>query len=175
MLVFAGAVIVVAITVLLMNAASKPDTFRIERSATIHATPDKLFPFINDFHKWIAWSPWEKSDPALARTYRGAVSGKGAVYEWEGNRKVGQGRMEIRDTAPPSRILIKLDFLKPFEAHNTAEFTLKSGERSTDVTWAMYVPQPYMAKIMCLFFSMDTVVGEQFERGLATLKIVSEQ
>jgi hypothetical protein len=160
---------VVLIAAVLGYAATRPDTFRTQRSITIAAPPDKIFPFINDFHQWIAWSPWEKLDPALKRSFSGATSGKGAVYEWEGNNQVGQGRMEISDTSPPFQVLSKLDFLKPFEAHNTAEFTLKGGGNSTDVTWAMYGPQPYMAKVMHLFFDMDKMVGRQFEQGLANL------
>ena len=175
MLKIIGLAVVALIVVLLVYAAMKPDTFRIQRTATINAPADKIFPFINDFHNWTAWSPWEKMDPALKRTHSGTTSGKGAVYEWEGNNQVGQGRMEISDTSPPSHLLIKLDFLKPFEAHNTAEFTLNGGGPSTNVTWAMYGPQPYLAKVMSLFFSMDTMVGGQFEQGLANLKSIAEK
>lgn len=170
-----GIAIVVLIVALLVYAMTKPDSFRIERSANINAPPEKIFSFVNDFHNWVAWSPWEKIDPALKRAYSGTTSGKGAVYEWEGNNQVGQGRMEISDTSPPSHLLIKLDFLKPFEAHNTAEFTLNGAGQSTNVTWAMYGPQPFLAKVMSLFLSMDTMVGGQFETGLANLKTVAEQ
>ena len=169
------AVIVVVLVIILIMAASKPDVFRVERTASIKADPGKIFSFVNDFHNWVAWSPWEKIDPALKRAYSGTTSGKGAVYEWEGNNQVGQGRMEISDTSPPSHLLIKLDFLKPFEAHNTAEFTLNGAGQSTNVTWAMYGPQPFLAKVMSLFLSMDTMVGGQFETGLANLKTVAEQ
>jgi uncharacterized protein YndB with AHSA1/START domain len=175
MLKIIGLAVVALIVVLLVYAAMKPDTFRIQRSATINAPADKIFPFINDFHNWTAWSPWEKMDPALKRTHSGTTSGKGAVYEWEGNNQVGQGRMEISDTSPPSHLLIKLDFLKPFEAHNTAEFTLNGGGQSTHITWVMYGPQPYLAKVMSLFVSIDTMVGGQFEQGLANLKSVTEK
>src|SRR5258706_11837199 len=120
----AAAVLVVVVAVLLIYAATLPDSFRIERSAVIKAPPEKIFAFINDFHQWPAWSPWEKVDPALKRSYSGAPSGKGAAYAWEGNNKVGSGRMEILESVPDSRIAIKLDFLKPFQAHNMAEFTL---------------------------------------------------
>lgn len=170
-----GIAIVVLIVALLVYATTKPDSFRIERSTNINAPPEKIFSFINDFHDWVSWSPWEKIDPALKRAYSGTTSGKGAVYEWEGNNQVGQGRMEISDTSPPSHLLIKLDFLKPFEAHNTAEFTLNGAGQSTNVTWAMYGPQPFLAKVMSLFLSMDTIVGGQFEQGLANLKAVSER
>ena len=119
--------------------------------------------------------PWETIDPALKRTYGGVVDGRGAVYEWEGNNQVGQGRMEILESVPSSKILIKLDFLKPFEGHNTAEFTLAGRGGSTDVTWAMYGPLPFMAKVMSVFCMMERMVGPQFETGLANLKKATEQ
>ena len=117
-------ILALAIAAVLMLALRKPDTFRVERAATIDAPPEKIFPLISDFHRWTAWSPWEDRDPDLQRSYSGAASGRGAVYEWKGNRNVGSGRMEILDAPPPDRIVIKLDFMAPFEAHNTAEFTL---------------------------------------------------
>lgn len=175
MLIPMGVAVVLVIAAGLVYAARKPDIFRIQRSATIDAPPEKIFSFIHDFRQWMAWSPWEKLDPALTRQYSGSASGRGAVYEWEGNTKVGCGRMEIQDTSAPVRILIKLDFLKPFVAHNTAEFTLNGTGSSTHITWAMYGPQSYMAKVMSLFCIMDKMVGKQFEQGLANLKIVSEQ
>lgn len=168
-------VVVVLIVALLIYAATKPDTFRVQRSASINAPPEKIFPFINDFHSWIAWSPWEKLDPALKRTYSGAPNGKGTVYEWEGNHNVGKGRMEITDTAPPSKVVIKLDFMKPFEAHNIAEFTLDAQGNSTNVMWAMYGPTPYFAKVIHTFVSMDSMVGKQFEEGLVNLKTLAEK
>lgn len=168
-------VIVVAIAAVLAYAATRPNTFRIERSARIDAPPDKIFPLISDFRNWRLWSPWEKMDPALRRAYGGAPAGKGAVYEWEGNKKVGKGRMEILDAPPPSRVAIKLDFLKPFEAHNLAEFTLTPLGNSTSVTWAMHGPSPFIAKLMGLFFNMDRMVGKDFETGLANMKAAAEQ
>jgi len=164
-----------AIIILLVIAANKPDAFRIQRSATINAAPDKVFPLINDFHNWPAWSPWEKLDPALKRTHSGVPSGKGAIYEWEGNKKVGQGRMEITESAPPSRIIIKLDFIKPFSANNTTEFTLAGQGGSTNVSWAMTGKQPFMFKVMSIFMSMDKMVGKDFEAGLASMKAIAEK
>jgi carbon monoxide dehydrogenase subunit G len=166
--------LVIVVAAVLGFAATKPDAFRIQRSASIKAAPEKIFALINDFHRWGSWSPWEKLDPALKRTYSGAANGQGAVYEWEGNKKVGKGRMEITSTTPPSKITIKLDFLKPFEAHNTAEFTLESQGDSTNVTWAMEGRLPYMFKVMTLFGSMDKMVGKDFEAGLANLKSLTE-
>ena len=155
-------------------ASTKPAEFTIQRTAPMKATPEKIQEQIVDFHKWSAWSPWEKIDPNLKRTYSGAPSGKGAIYEWEGNNEVGKGRMEIADIVPASKVTIKLDFFKPFEAHNTAEFTTAAKGDTTDVNWAMSGKNPLMAKVMCLFFDMDKMVGKDFERGLANLKTVVE-
>jgi hypothetical protein len=159
---------------LLIYAATQPDTFRVQRSASINAPAEKIFPFINDFRNWVDWSPWEKMEPELKRSFGGGASGQGSVYEWEG-QKVGKGRMEIAKISPPTNILINLDFLKPFEAHNIAEFTLEPRGNSTTVTWAMYGPNPYIAKVMHIFFSMDRMVGKQFEAGLANLKTLVEK
>lgn len=168
-------VVVVLVAVLLAYAATKPDSFRVQRTATIQAPPEKIFALLNDLHSWGSWSPWEKLDPNMKRTYSGAPSGKGAAYAWEGNSKVGAGRMEITDTSAPSKITIQLDFLKPFEGHNIAEFTLEPQGSSTKVTWAMYGPSPYITKVICVFISMDSMVGKDFETGLANLKTVAEK
>jgi uncharacterized protein YndB with AHSA1/START domain len=170
--------VVVLIVGILVFAATRPDTFRVQRSVSINAPPEKIFSAINDFHSWVAWSPYEKVDPALKRTYRGAANGKGAVYEWEGNNKVGKGRMEITETSPPSRVTIKLDFIKPFEGHNIAEFTLDTKGDSanvTNVTWAMHGPLPYVAKVMHIFLNMDRMVGKDFATGLANLRTIAEK
>jgi len=168
--------IVVAVLVagVLAFAATRPDSFRIERSASIKAPPDKVFAQINDFRRWTAWSPWEKLDPRLKRSYSGAESGKGAAYAWEGDRNVGAGRMEVMESAAPSKIVIKLDFIKPFEGHNTAEFTLLPDSGGTRVTWAMFGPSPYLSKVMGMFFSMDSMIGGYFEQGLANLRSATE-
>jgi hypothetical protein len=163
------------IVLILAYAATKPDSFRVQRSISINAPSEKVFPLINDFHNWSAWSPWEKLDPAMKRTYSGAASGKGAVYAWEGNSEVGAGRMEIIESAPPSKVLIKLDFTQPFEAHNTTEFTIGGKGGATQVTWAMYGPSPYLSKVMQVFVSMDRMIGKDFESGLANLKRVAEK
>jgi hypothetical protein len=171
-IVIAFLVLVVA---LLAFAATRPNSFRVQRTASLSAPREKIFPLLNDFHNWGSWSPWEKMDPELKRTYSGAASGKGAVYEWKGNKKVGQGRMEILASSRPGKLVIQLDFLKPFEAHNTTEFTLEGKGGATDVTWAMYGPQPFVGKLMTVFFSMDRVVGNDFETGLANLKAIAEK
>ena len=166
--------VVVILAGILVYAATRPDAFRIERSATIKAPPEKIFALVNELRAWTAWSPWEKIDPELKRSYTGAQSGKGAGYAWEGNSKVGTGRMEITESAAPSKIVIRLDFLKPFEAHNTAEFSFARQGEATTVTWAMFGPSPYVSKLMGLVFNMDRMVGGQFETGLANLKKISE-
>src|SRR5260221_14610912 len=119
-LTYIAAVVIVIVAGILIYAATKPDTFRVQRSASIKAPPDKIFAMINDLHGWGAWSPYEKKDPAMKRTFSGAQSGKGAVYEWDGNSNVGKGRMEVIEATPPTKVAIKLDFIKPFEGHNTA-------------------------------------------------------
>jgi uncharacterized protein YndB with AHSA1/START domain len=167
--------VVVLVAALLAYAAARPDSFRLERSATIQAPPEKVFALVNDFRLWTAWSPWENIDPALKRSYSGAASGVGTAYAWEGNKDVGAGRMEITEAAPGAKIVIRLDFLEPFEAHNTTEFTFAKQGEATTVTWAMYGPSPLMAKLMGIFFSMDRMVGGQFEQGLAKLKAVAEK
>ena len=138
-----AAVVAVIVAGILIYAATRPDSFTVKRSAAIKAPPERLFALINDLHGWAAWSPYEKKDPDMKRSFGGAQYGKGAVYAWEGDRNVGQGRMEITDTSAPSRIVIKLDFLKPFEGHNVAEFTMVPQGDATNVTWAMYGPSPF--------------------------------
>ncbi len=169
------AVILIAVVALLGFTLTMPNTFRVQRSASLKASPEKVFPLINDFHQWGAWSPWEKLDPALKRTYSGTASGPGTIYEWEGNKKVGKGRMEIKETTPPSKITIQLDFFMPFEAHNTAEFVLEGQGDSTNVTWSMHGPQGFVFKVMHLIFKMDKMVGKDFEKGLANLKGIVEK
>jgi hypothetical protein len=167
-------VIIVLIGGVLAYAAVRPDTLHVQRTTSIKAAPDKIFPQINDFHAWGAWSPYEKKDPAMQRTYSGAQKGNGAVYEWNGNRNIGQGRMEIT-SASPSKVTIKLDFLKPFEGHNVAEFTLEPKGDVTDVTWSMDGTSAYAAKVVGIFINMDNMIGSDFEAGLASLKAIAER
>jgi len=166
--------LVILIAALLIFASTKPDTFHVERSATINSSPEILFPLIDNFHNWNYWSPYENLDPAMKKTFSGAENGKGAVYAWEGNSKVGTGRMEILDTSI-FRITIKLDFFKPFEGHNITEFILEPDREKTKVTWAMHGPNSFIGKIMHVFFSMDKMVGKDFETGLLNLKSFAEK
>ena len=168
-------VIVGAIAAVLIFAATKPNSFRVERSIDINASPEKIFALIDDLHGWPAWSPYETKDPGMKHTVSGAASGKGAVYEWEGNKNVGKGRMEILESRLNSKVVIQLDFLEPFKARNTAEFTLVPRGNATKVGWALYGPSPYLSKLMGVFVNMDTMIGKDFEDGLASLKTLAEK
>ena len=166
--------IVVVVAAVLLFATTRPNALHVERTASIKAPAEKIFPLINDFHKWGSWSPYEKRDPAMVRTYSGAPQGKGAIYEWAGNSEVGSGRMEILETSP-SQTTIKLDFIKPFEGHNIALFTAKPGGDVTTMTWSMDGPTPYIGKVMGMFMNMDTMIGTDFADGLANLKSLAEK
>lgn len=167
-------ILALLIAAVLIYAATKPDSFRIERSTTIKASPEKISAYLTDFKRWAAWSPWEEKDPSMKRTFSGAANGKGAVYGWEGNKNVGTGRMEVLDVQP-QKVIIKLDFLAPFEAHNTTEYVLEPQGDSTKLTWAMFGPSNYMSKVMTTFMSMEKMVGPDFEAGLAKLKAAAEK
>lgn len=169
------AMLVLAIAVILILAATKPDRFSVQRATTVKAPAEKIFPLINDFRRWGSWSPYEHKDPVMKRSLSGAASGKGAVYAWDGNKNVGSGRMEILDATAPAKIVIKLDFFTPFEGHNTAEFTMLPQGDGTNLTWLMHGPAPFMAKIMHVFMNIDRMVGKDFEIGLANLKRLTEQ
>lgn len=172
-------VLAAAIAIVLILAAIKPDTFSVQRTALIKAPPEKIFSLINNFHQWGGWSPWENKDPAMKRTFSGAESGRGAVYAWDGNKNVGSGRMEILEAASPSKIVIKLDFFKPFEGHNTAEFTMlpqsDGSLAATNVLWVMHGPAPFISKLMQVFMNIDSMIGKDFEAGLANLKRLTEK
>ncbi len=174
MLKIIAASIVVLVAVVLIMAARRPDTFRVVRTATIHAPPERIFPLINDLQRWEAWSPYEKKDPAMDRAYSGPRSGKGAVYAFDGNSEVGMGRIEITDSAAPSSITMSLDLLKPLRAHNIVEFSLEPEGGGTVVTWAMEGPSPLLGKLVGLVFDMDRMIGGDFEAGLASLKTLAE-
>lgn len=166
--------IAVIIVVFVIVVALQPSDFRVARTTTIAAPASTVFAQINDFHKWGGWSPYEKIDPALQRTYSGAPAGVGAIYEWAGNKNVGEGKMTIVDSRPNELIQIKLEFLKPFAATNMAEFSLTPQDGKTAVTWAMTGHKNFMFKAVGLFMSMDKMVGGQFEQGLAQLKTLAE-
>jgi uncharacterized protein YndB with AHSA1/START domain len=164
------ALLVISILGILGFAATKPGTFHIKRTVAIPAPPDAIFPLINDLRQWARWSPYEKLDPAMKKTFSGSESGKGAVYAWDGNSKAGAGRMEVTESIPPTKIVFALHFTRPFEGNNTSEFTLEPDGESTNVTWAMYGPMHFVAKVMSVFVDMDAMLGKQFTEGLANLK-----
>jgi uncharacterized protein YndB with AHSA1/START domain len=160
---------------LLAFAATKPDVFTVQRTAAIKAPPDRIFALINDFKQWGSWSPYEKIDPAMKRTYGPVTAGKGATYGWDGDKNIGSGSMEILDAPAPQKVTIKLDFTRPFEAHNVAEFTLVPVGDVTNVTWAMRGPVPFFAKVIHVVMDMDKMVGSQFAEGLANMKAIAEK
>jgi Polyketide cyclase / dehydrase and lipid transport len=174
MLKIIGIVVVVFVAGVLIFAATQPGHFRVQRQVVVKAPADKILPLITDLHGWTAWSPYEKKDPAMKRTFGGAERGKGATYAWDGNKEVGAGRMEITDVTP-AQVKIDLVFLRPMEARNVATFALEPKGDSTIVEWAMDGPQPFLGKIVCLFFDMDKMVGTDFEAGLASLKALAEK
>jgi carbon monoxide dehydrogenase subunit G len=167
------AVLIVIVVALLGYAATKPDTIRYARSARIDAPPEKIAALINDFRKWPVWSPWEKRDPELKRTFSGNSSGVGSVYGWEGNKNVGSGRMEILESSPKN-IRIKLDFITPFKASNTADFTFTPQGSATDVDWVMTGENRFIGKLMSVFMDFDKMIGKDFEAGLAAMKTAAE-
>jgi len=166
--------LVVLVVVFAVIVTLQPSEFRVARNATISAPPPAVFAQVNDFHKWEAWNPWAKIDLAMKQTYEGAPAGAGAIYTWAGNREVGEGRMTITESRPSDLIRIKLEFMKPFRATNTAEFTFKPEGNQTAVTWSMTGKNNFIAKAVHLFMNMDKMVGGQFEKGLAQMKSVVE-
>jgi uncharacterized protein YndB with AHSA1/START domain len=168
-------ILAIAIAAILVLAATKPNTLRVQRAIGIKAPAEKIFPLISDFHQWRSWSPYETKDPAMKRTYSGADSLKGAAYAWDGDKNVGSGRMEILETSAPQKIVIKLDFFTPFEGHNTAEFTMLPQGNGTHVTWVMYGPANFMSRLIQVFMNLDNMIGRDFEAGLANLKKLTEK
>lgn len=162
------------IITVLVYATTRPNHFRIQRSTLIQAPPEKIFHLINDFHQWQAWSPWENIDPTMQRTYSGAPQGVGTIYAWVGKGKVGTGRMEITGSQPSTEIIIQLEFIKPFEASNVAEFTLTPQGQNTELTWVMHGPNAYISKLMGIFFNMDRMIGQDFDKGLNNIKSILE-
>ncbi|MCA1934406.1 MAG: SRPBCC family protein [Asticcacaulis sp.] len=175
MLTFILGLIGLAIAGVLLVAALRPNHFRLQRTATIAASPEAIYAELEDLRRWQTWSPWEDIDPALRRTYSGPATGTGSVYEWASdNAKAGEGRMTITEARVPSKLVIQLDFIKPIRATNTAEFTLQAQDGGTVVTWAMYGPSPFVSRLFGLIFNMDKMIGADFEKGLSRLKALTE-
>lgn len=164
-----AAAAVIAIATVLTLAATRPAHLRVVRNARMPASPPQVFALVNDFHHWPQWSPWERLDPAMEKTFSGEPCGTGAVYAWRGNRKVGEGRVEIVGSEPDRRVSLQLHFIKPFAARNTSEFRIEPTEGGSLVTWEMEGPQAFPARIMGVFVNMDRIIGRQFQEGLANL------
>ncbi|MCC6948716.1 MAG: SRPBCC family protein [Bradyrhizobiaceae bacterium] len=168
-------VVVLLVAGALAVAATRPDTFRVQRALDIQAPPEKIYPLLADLRRSVEWSPYEKKDPDMKRVYRGADSGKGAIYEWDGNKNIGAGSLEIADVSPPTKVVLKLNMVRPFTANNIVEYTLTPNGGATRVSWDMHGPNPYPAKVMQVFFDVDKMVGRDFEEGLASLKALAEK
>ena len=165
--------ITLSVLLVLGLAFSKSDTMKVERSITINQTPEKIVSLVDNFHNWLKWSPWENIDPKMKRTFSGPESGKGAVYNWEGNDDAGSGRMEVLDSSA-SAVPIRLDFSKPFEGHYETRFTLEPSGTATKVSWTMTGPNTFMSKVIQVLLDMDKMIGGEYEKGLAKLKQVAE-
>ena len=168
------AVLTVVLLILVFAVAMQPNEFQVTRSAVIDASPDKVFEHVNDFQKWQAWSPWEKMDPNMQRTYAGPPAGAGASYSWKGNDEVGEGKMTIAESDPGQRIKIDLDFVKPFESKNVTEFTFKPEGDKTAVSWTMTGRKDFVTKAVCMVMDMDKMIGNDFETGLTQLRSAVE-
>ena len=169
-----GLVLLALVAAVLVFAATRPGSFSVERRIVIQAPADRILPLISDFHRWADWSPWEKIDPAMKRSFGGPPAGVGATYGWQGNQEVGSGRMAVRQ-ATPGKVSIQLDFIEPFEGHNTADFLLAPKDGGTELRWVMSGPATFVTKLMGVFVSMDRMIGPDFEKGLAQLKAVAEK
>lgn len=174
MLITVAIAIAVIVLLVFIYAATKPDSFHIERSIDIKAPREKIFALINDFHQWDAWTPYNK-DPAMKKTYGGNASGKGAAYAWEGNRAVGKGEIAIVESVSPSRIAFDLHMIKPFEGRNHVVFALNIAGETTTVSWILEDTQSYFSKVMGVFLNMDKMIGKDFDAGLAKLKSIAEK
>jgi hypothetical protein len=173
MLIYIFGGIAVFVAILMIVIAMQPGKFRITRSLTIPAPATALFEQVNDFHKWQAWSPWARMDPTAKNTFAGASSGEGAIFSWVGNNQVGEGKMTLIESRPCESIRIKLDFLKPFQASHTSEFTFAPLGETTLVTWSMWGQNNFMAKAVVLVMNCDKMIGGQFEKGLINLREVT--
>lgn len=166
--------VIVIIAAIFIYAATRPDSFHVERSISIKASPEKIFAFINDFHQWNDWTPYNK-DPAMRKTFGGSDRGVAARYAWEGNKEVGKGEITITSTTPPNKIVMDLHMIEPFEGHNVATFTLSTAGDSTNVTWSLDDKHKLLVKVIGLFLNMDRMIGRDFEAGLAKLKAIAER
>jgi uncharacterized protein YndB with AHSA1/START domain len=163
-------VVLIVVALLILFIGTRPGEFHVERSTTIAAPAAAVYSRLDDFHQWAAWSPWDKFDPQMSKVYEGAASGVGASYHWTGNNKVGEGRMTISQSEPPARLVMTVEFFKPWKGNNTTTFSLAPDGANTKLTWAMEGKEDFMGKAMGLFMNMDKMIGPDFERGLANLR-----
>ncbi|MCP5493739.1 MAG: SRPBCC family protein [Leptospiraceae bacterium] len=164
----------ICILIFLGYVTTKPNSYRVERKIEIKTSPEKVFDSVNNLKNWALWSPWDKLDPDMKRIYSGPESGKGAIYEWKGNKDVGSGRMEISESDSPKKIIFQIQFLEPFEDKSITEFLFNENGEFITVTWAMNGNYNFMSKVMCTFISMDNMIGKDFETGLKNLKALLE-
>jgi hypothetical protein len=167
-------ILAAVVAVFLSVVAMQPAEYRVVRSATMNAPPEAVYAQVENFHKWEAWSPWSKLDPAAKNTFEGPDSGPGAVFRWAGNADVGEGSMTISEARPYEQIRIELAFIKPFEDKANVEFTFQPVGEQTAVTWSMDGRNNFIGRIFCLFMNMDEMIGSKYEEGLASLKSIVE-
>lgn len=165
----------VVVAVILGLAARQPDSFRVERKVVVAAPAKKVFPYLEDPKKTVEWSPWEKKDPNLKKTFSGAAKGKGAVYEWDGNKDIGAGRLEITDTVPNEKVVMDLHFLRPMEGRNVAMYVVTPKDGGSEVSWSIEGPMPFVSKLFSVFMDMDKMIGSEFAKGLGDLKTLVER
>jgi len=167
--------IAAAVAAVLILAAMQPNSFRVERKIVINAPPEKVFQWLDDPKRTTEWSPWEKKDPAMKKTFSGPARGVGAAYAWDGNNDIGAGRLELTEVDVPRKVVMNLDFIRPMEGHNIAEYLVTPVAGGSEVTWAISGPMPFISKVMCVFMNMDKMIGKDFEAGLADLKTLAEK
>jgi uncharacterized protein YndB with AHSA1/START domain len=170
-----GLFLAVLLAAVLLFATTRPDVILVQRSVTIAAPPDKIFPLLNDFHEWPQWASQDREDSTMARTYSGPASGAGAVSNWTSSGSAGRGRMKMADSEPPWRVLVAVDFVKPMALHNTHEILLEPTGSATTVTWTAQMRSPYTMKLMGVFVNMDNFLGRHFQSSLDNLKKVAER
>lgn len=170
-----AAVLGLAVLAVLILAAMKPDSFRVERKVVIAASPEKIFPWLEDPKKTTEWSPWEKKDPDMKKTFSGPSRGVGAAYAWDGNNDIGAGRLELTEVAAPKKVVMKLDFTRPMEGHHVAGYEVAPVAGGSEVIWYITGPMPLVSKVMCVFMNMDKMIGAEFEKGLVDLKALVEK
>ncbi|MDQ8163120.1 MAG: SRPBCC family protein [Gemmatimonadota bacterium] len=175
MLKTVGIILAVLLAALLLMASRQPDSFLVERAVTVAAPPEAIFPTIADLHQWSRWSPYEKLDPQMKKVFNGTPGAAGASYYWSGNSQAGEGTITVRELMPPSKITMQLDMLKPIEGHNVIEFNLEPTDGGTRVMWSMRGANSYLSKVVGLFMNLDTMIGKDFEDGLASLKLDVEK